>query len=263
MLTRRYNLLDNLRGLTLISMIGYHAMWDLVYMFGVDAPWYHSVGAYVWQQSICWTFILLSGFCWSIGSRKLKRALEVLAVSVIISLVTIFFMPENLILFGVLSAIGTGMLLTIPLDKGLRYLLENCKKRGAGLYDKAVPYLGFCICFGLFVITRNVNSGSLGFESWEIGRLPDSWYANLFTAYLGFPSAEFWSCDYFSVIPWIFLYQTGYFLYHIFEQRNWLKYLHMPRIPLVAWLGRNSLIVYTLHQAVIYVVLSMVMYLLK
>ena len=31
----RYALLDELRGLALISMIGYHAMWDLVYMFGL------------------------------------------------------------------------------------------------------------------------------------------------------------------------------------------------------------------------------------
>ena len=36
----RYALLDELRGLALISMIGYHAMWDLVYMFGLYAPWY-------------------------------------------------------------------------------------------------------------------------------------------------------------------------------------------------------------------------------
>ena len=34
----RYALLDELRGLALVSMMAYHAMWDLVYMFGVWAP---------------------------------------------------------------------------------------------------------------------------------------------------------------------------------------------------------------------------------
>ena len=34
----RYALLDELRGLDLISMMLYHGMWDLVYLFGVCAP---------------------------------------------------------------------------------------------------------------------------------------------------------------------------------------------------------------------------------
>ena len=57
---RRWAALDNLRGLTLLSMIAYHACWDMVYLFGADWGWYRSAAAYVWQQSICWTFILLS-----------------------------------------------------------------------------------------------------------------------------------------------------------------------------------------------------------
>ena len=53
----RFDGLDTLRGMTLLSMIAYHASWDLVYMFGVHWPWYRSFAAYVWQQSICWSFI--------------------------------------------------------------------------------------------------------------------------------------------------------------------------------------------------------------
>lgn len=229
----------------MISMIVYHAMWNLVYMFGVNIPWYRSDGAYIWQQSICWTFILLSGFCWSLGRRKLRRALEVLAISTIISLVTVFLMPDNLILFGVLSAIGTSMLLMIPLDK---------------VYSKINPYIGMLACIALFVVTRNVNAGVLGFEGWKWFHLPSSWYANLFTAYLGFPPSSFWSCDYFSVFPWIFLYQTGYFLYMIFRKRQLSGVLHMAELPILSWLGRNSLIIYALHQPVVYVVLTIVMY---
>ena len=69
--------LDAIRGWALVSMIAYHASWDLVYLFGLDWPWYHSFGAHVWQQSICWTFLLLSGFCWSLGRRQLRRGLTV------------------------------------------------------------------------------------------------------------------------------------------------------------------------------------------
>ena len=32
--------LDAIRGWALVSMIAYHASWDLVYLFGLDWPWY-------------------------------------------------------------------------------------------------------------------------------------------------------------------------------------------------------------------------------
>ncbi len=73
----RYELLDSIRGLVLISMILYHACWDLVYLFGKNWSWYQGTGAYLWQQSICQTFILLSGFCWSLGKKPAKRGLIV------------------------------------------------------------------------------------------------------------------------------------------------------------------------------------------
>ena len=69
----RCALLDELRGLDLISMMLYHGMWDLVYLFGVSAPWYGSWQGELWQQSICWVFILLSGFCLPLGRHPVKR----------------------------------------------------------------------------------------------------------------------------------------------------------------------------------------------
>lgn len=237
---KRYFLLDSLRGITLISMMLYHSVWDLVYIFGVRMPWYESEWAYVWQQSICWTFILLSGFCWSLGGKKLKRALQVIGASVLISAATVLFMPENRVLFGVLSAIGTGMFVMIPLDR---------------VFRKVNPYLGALVSFGLFIITKNINYGYLGIGDWMFLELPKEWYSNLFTAYLGFPAGDFWSTDYFSVIPWVFLYWTGYFLYFIFNKLDLMKYLTAFRLKPLEWIGRHSLEIYMLHQPLIYGVL--------
>ena len=50
--SERLALLDSLRGLTLVSMILYHACWDAVYMLGADWVWYGSRAAYIWQKSI-------------------------------------------------------------------------------------------------------------------------------------------------------------------------------------------------------------------
>ena len=82
---RRIAALDALRGLTLLSMIAYHTCWDLVYLFRMDWDWYRGTGAYIWQQSICWTFILLSGFCWSMGRQPLRRGLTVFACGWIVT----------------------------------------------------------------------------------------------------------------------------------------------------------------------------------
>ena len=119
---RRIAALDALRGLTLVSMIAYHACWDLVYLFHADWDWYRGTGAYIWQQSICWTFILLSGFCFSLGRRPLRRGLMVFGCGWVVTLVTVLFMPEEQIWFGVLTLIGSCMLLMVPLEKLLRHV---------------------------------------------------------------------------------------------------------------------------------------------
>ena len=43
----RYAGPDTLRGLTLVSMMFYHACWDLAYIFGMDWGWYASFGSYL------------------------------------------------------------------------------------------------------------------------------------------------------------------------------------------------------------------------
>ena len=69
----RYALLDELRGLDLVSMMLYHGCWDLVNLFGIQADWYYGLPGHLWQQSICWVFILLSGFCVQLGHHTLRR----------------------------------------------------------------------------------------------------------------------------------------------------------------------------------------------
>ncbi len=246
--SKRYTILDIIRALALIEMIVYHAMWDLVYIYGVNIPWYKGEAAFIWQQSICWTFILLSGFCWNLGRRKLKRGLIVFGCSILISIVTAIFLPNACIMFGILSLIGTAMLVMIPFDKIL------CKVN---------PYIGMIVCFVLFIIFYNVNVGTLGFLDWEIAELPKELYANLFTAYLGFPAPSFYSSDYFSVLPWLFLYQTGYFMYRVFKKKDWLKHLSAISIKPLEWIGRHSLILYMLHQPVVYGVLYVVFNVLR
>lgn len=229
--------LDTLRGVTILSMVAYHACWDLVYIFGKDWAWYRSDAAYVWQQSICWTFILLSGYCWSLGRHRLKRGLMAFGGGVLVSLVTLLFMPEDPVRFGVLTLLGSAALLTIPLEPLLRRIPARAGLAGS---------------FSLFLLLRDVNGGWLGFEGARVLALPGSLYRNLLTAYLGFPAASFYSTDYFSLLPWLFLFWTGYFLWRLRPGDRGGG----PRLPGITAMGRHSLLIYLLHQPVIYGVLS-------
>lgn len=237
---KRYVGLDCLRGCVIISMILYHATWDIVYLFGVQWSWFYTGFARLWQQSICWTFILLSGFCWHFGKKKVKRGLIVFGSGMLISLATKLFMPTGIIRFGILTFLGSSMLLMLLLDKVL---------------GRIHPVLGAVFSFALFVATRNVNMGYLGFEKWNWIALPQELYANDLTTYLGFMKPGFFSADYFSLLPWLFLFVTGYYLYNLFTRFSLLHKLECPKCRFLAFLGRHSLVIYMLHQIIVYGVL--------
>ena len=234
----RFQLLDTIRGIVLVSMIIYHASWNFVYIYGMDWDWYRSYGAYIWQQSICWTFILLSGFCFSLGRRHLKSGLMVFGGGILVTLVTLLVMPSNRVVFGVLTCIGSCILIVTFAGKWLRKL--PCEA-------------GAVLSFLLFLFTKNINNGYLGFVGKELMELPAAWYKNYITTYVGFPFRSFYSTDYFSLFPWLFLFMTGFYLYGIFEKQNLLKKKFMTKeIMVFSFLGRHSLLIYLLHQPVIY-----------
>ena len=229
--------LDTIRGITLLSMMLYHTCWDLVFLFGKKIPGYSGLGGYVWQQSICWTFILLAGFCWSLGHHHLKRGLIVFGSGILITFVTLLAMPESRVIFGVLTLIGSCMLLLIPMEKLLLKLRTE---------------IGLAGSFLLFLLFRNVNTGYLGFENWNILKLPDGFYENLFTTYLGFPQKGFFSADYFSLLPWFFLFLTGFYLYQLVQKNHMMEKLFSWRVPGFDVIGRHSLLIYLLHQPVVF-----------
>ena len=128
----RYALLDELRGLDLVSMMLYHACWDMMFLFGIWMDWYIGWPGRLWQQSICWVFILLSGFCVPLGHRTLKRGAQVFAAGALVTVVTLVFMPEDRVVFGVLTFLGSAMLLTGVLEPLLKKIPPGRRAGGFG-----------------------------------------------------------------------------------------------------------------------------------
>ena len=166
----RYALLDELRGLDLVSMMLYHACWDMMF---------------------------LSGFCLPLGHRPLRRGLIISGAGVLVTAVTLLFMPEDRVVFGVLTLLGAAMLITGLLQP---------------LLQKIPAWAGLVVSLLLFAATYHTQDGFWQLGPWQM-LLPGVWYANLFTAFFGFFPRGFFSTDYFPLLPWLFLFWAGYFLH--------------------------------------------------
>ena len=189
----RYRLLDELRGLDLISMMLYHGMWDVVFLFGVAQKWYTGRPGFVWQQSICWVFILLSGFCLPLGHHPFRRGAVVFGAGALVTAVTLLFLPEDVVWFGVLTLLGSSMLLTAALDPLLR---------------RVPPAVGVAVSALLFWVTYPTMNGFWNLPGGRLA-LPQALYASYTTAYLGFMPKSFFSTDYFPLLPWLFCSGRG------------------------------------------------------
>ncbi len=232
----RINWIDNARGVSLVSMILYHFMFDLVYIFGVNIGWYRGWQGYYWQQSICITFILLSGISCAFGRNNVKRGVITFAFGMLMTLGTWVALPSQLIKFGILHFLGLARIVFGLLEKPLK---------------KLNPWIGFVVFMVLFLVTKTVPEGYLGIGDIRLMELPDVLYSSKLLFPLGFPHVSFWSGDYFPMIPWTFLFLSGFYFWGILVKLG-KKGEHFKAWPIFNLLGRHSLFIYVIHQPICY-----------
>lgn len=236
---KRLSFLDFLRGFTLLSMIAYHAVYDLVYLYHQNIPGYRGIHGYLWQQSICWAFIWLSGFCSVLGRSSMKhqirRGLLFTGCGLLITAVTAAVMPDSIVIMGILSFFGLAVLLSALL---------------APLLSRIPAFVGVPLSLLLFFITREVSSGFLGFEGLRLLELPDFLYRGFPMMLLGFPWPGFFSTDYFPLLPWIFLYWGGMYSCKLLypDVSGSPRLLERSLCPPLEALGRHTLPIYLIHQ---------------
>lgn len=101
------------------------------------------------------------------------------------------------------------------------------------------------ICLTLFALT------------WSI---PKAVYTIPYLAWLGFPGPDFVSGDYYPLIPFLFMYLTGFFAARTAQKanRDAPAWAYANPIPALASLGRHALPFYLLHQPIILCVLELI-----
>lgn len=223
--------LDAFRGLFILCVIVIHTIFDLEYFFNLNI---NTPKAYDFVQEYGGIlFIILSGICVTLGTKFLKRGLIVFGAGMIITLVTFGMfkldMPDSgiIIYFGVLHLLGLCMILYGLLKHMKSWMLV--------------------IASAVFIIL------GIYFES-----LRSETYWLLFT---GIRPYMFSTGDYFPLFP-----NLGWFTFGIFLGRTVYKNKKslMPRVPsdffiirFFRFCGRHSLIIYLVHQPLVYGILML------
>lgn len=238
-LQQRFWEIDFLRGIAIIMMVLYHLLYNLHYFAHYNVNVYSGFWMY-FARTTATTFIFLVGVSLSVSFFRTKkihkdrnklfmkyfrRGLKVFSWGLIITLVTWVFLREGFVIFGILHLIGISIILAYPFLK-LRY---------------------WNLSIGLFCIFLGAYLKGFVFNFYWL-----SW--------LGFRPAQFYSVDYFPLLPWFGLVLIGIFfgnlLYSDCSRRFQLVDLSFfSGIKVFCFLGKHSLLIYLLHQPLIIAVL--------
>ena len=218
---QRIPLIDVLRGLAVLLMVIHHFLYDLVAFCGAPG-WLFSNPVFDFLHFVfAGLFILLSGVSSNFSRSNVKRGLKALACALVITAVTVVMdMP---ILFGVLHLLGTCMVLyglTRPLWEKLPFWVVP-----------AVSLLGL-------VLTGDMVGGVSSESRWL-------WM-------LGWTYEGFVSTDYFPLLPWVFVFLLGTWAGKYIKAGRMPAWFYGADCPPLAAVGRHSLVIYVLHQPMLY-----------
>jgi uncharacterized membrane protein len=226
--------IDFLRGIAVIMMIIFHLLYDLNYfdiykidLFSGYFLIYLNFGATI--------FLLLVGISLSLSysrsnkslakkelqSKYIFRGLKIFALGLVITLVSWLYLTEGFVIFGVLHCIGLSIILAYPF---LRFRYLNLA-------------LGSVLIF-VGIVLKNFTFDF----NWLI--------------WLGFSPSQFYTIDYFPLLPWFGVVLIGIFLgnvlYPNFKRMFKLRELGQQKaVSMFCFLGRYSLIIYFIHQPIL------------
>lgn len=100
---KRITIFDTVRGFTMISMAGFHACYDLAYLYDWDMPWFtQTVFQDIWRASISWVFLFIAGWMCTLSRNNAKRAAKYAAAALVVWIATTLVSVDDSVNFGII-----------------------------------------------------------------------------------------------------------------------------------------------------------------
>lgn len=241
---KRVHLLDEIRGFCIILVVIYHTMYDLVYLFNINIPIFNSGIMRFLNIFFAGLLIFIAGASCNFSKNNIKRGSICFGFGLILTVVTYLFMPSSLILFGILHMLGVCMILYGLFEKYI---------------NKMPPLLMTIVLVLLFVITYQITNGKISFFGMFDIFLPRKIYDIGFLFPFGFINSSFTSSDYFPLFPWVFCFFAGASIGRYLKcSKIDFSFAYKLRVPFLSYIGKKTLIIYILHQPIIYLVLLVI-----
>lgn len=283
--SQRIEAFDVIRGFSLVSMIAFHACYDLVSLYGVSLTWFVFPYIDLWRNSIAWVFIFIAGMMCSYSMHKVKRCVVYLVCAFLIYVVTTLVAVDIPINFGIIFCLGMSTTVVTLVS----YMLSLASKTALFLkVNTIIPsfmvkvgtFILLCAMLGLFGITYHIPHGYISFFQYT-WRLPACLYSSYVTAAFGFAPSYFQSGDYYPIFPYLFLCSGGALAGWL--SKSYVMTLQTTRLSkesvtlthgfsvalfvygltfvknLLALMGRHSLQIYVLHQPLLCILIFLCM----
>ena len=215
-------MLDLLRGVMILLMVGHHLLYDLAYIFGMPVWLVENPIIRIGSPLGAGIFIAMSGATGYVSRSNWVKGLRILAAGAAVTLVTFFYNRNSVIVFGILQFLGVSTLLYAALRPAWRRLPEAGR---------------FAVSAALFALSLALRAGLSG----------GAWYL----VPLGFPPAGFATLDYFPLLPWFAVYLFGAALGERIFGGRMPGWFYRARSPFFEKCGFYSIWIYLLHQPVI------------
>lgn len=240
MKNKRFSELDLLRGFAVAGMIVFHAFYVLDFYSIVQNEMYEG-WFLILVRSVQVSFVGLVGVSLALSylrnaskgesihtfrTRHIKRGLLVIGLGFIITLVTMIFIPDRFVRFGILHMLGVGIIF---------FAFFAHKK-----------YLSLALSIG-FALATLFLKGAFTYS----GALDYAWYA---AGLSGFGKGN--TIDYFPILPWFTLISFSVFFGHLLYEKNPQRGLLNCKTPsTILFLSKYSLIIYLIHVPLIIIIL--------
>jgi len=235
---KRIEIIDALRGFAVLLMVIHHALYNAAAFLG--APWwvYSNPVFNVLQSIFIGLFIGVSGVSSRFSRGNIERGSIVIVIAVIITYITVRM--EMPIYFGILHLLGFLMIFY-----GLTYKLWD-KIPGA-----AAPYIYVVLIIASALARSLFSPGS------------DNPVIRDLLSVLGWRQPGFVSYDYQPVLPWIFVFLLGAWAGTYIREGKFPSWFYEMKVPFFPLIGRNALLVYVLHQPVLFGLTMAIVYLAR